>query len=579
MYTNRFLVLLSFMFVLLQANAQTDQKLTPPPVHEHKVYEDVENNKIFWPMDMPVWVSLSPGSDKNSPRFLLDNVYENGKSKPLGEGIKLELSGNQFIRWVNNVTMGETKLRFFADGDAPIISHKFVGAPIYKSKTTVFYGKGLQCEISAKDPLSGVHDVFSSTDGQAFVSYKTPLILDQEKSYNIRYYAVDKTGYANKPAQREFIVDLSAPVTKHTTETNFIENTLSSQTTIALTSIDKLAGVKQIYYKFDNNEYRLYTGKLRTTGLTNGEHTLSYYAVDKVENKEEAVVYNFYYDKQPPKPVLTVTGDKHITNDNFYVATTSLINFSSTDDKIGTKQIYYLINSDRRYFHYQNAFPLSLKNGPFSVSFYAEDKLGNASVKKKRRFMMDLIAPTTTYKVIGARYAQRSTVWINKDTKIQLSATDNASGVKQIDYIVGGNPVQPYEKKEIQIAAEGNYMFRYYSKDNVGNREGDNVLLLIVDNQAPTIEQIFSVSPVGKKSLGGKELNVYPQYSTLFLAATDMSSGLKGVWYSVNGGATKRYANSIQCNKVGKYVIKIHAEDNLGQRAETEVVFFVKKLD
>jgi hypothetical protein len=47
-----------------------------PPVlaHPHKIFVDTEQNKLFWPMDMPFWVRLAASPDANAPSFLLQRV-------------------------------------------------------------------------------------------------------------------------------------------------------------------------------------------------------------------------------------------------------------------------------------------------------------------------------------------------------------------------------------------------------------------------------------------------------------------------------------------------------------------------
>jgi len=553
------------------------QKVSPAPQLEHikAVYENTESGELFWPSDLPVYIRLSPSAEDGSPSYLLDDMNVGGKYEENREGIKIEMSGNQYVRWINAVTMGETKFRFFADGEPPIISHKFNDAPKYVSKGKTYFGQNLNCTFSAKDEYSGVKDILLSIDGKPYGVNTAPVDFNTEKDFFVQYYSVDKVGYFNKPATVEFTVDLTAPQTKSSVENNYIDNILSKDTKIVLSSNDNSSGVKKTYYKFDNSSsFSIYVGKINIQSLSNGYHTISYYSVDNVENKEELKKYEFYYDKEAPKPDIAIRGALHKEGATEYVSAQSLITFSATDDKSQVKNIKYSINTNNNYTTYENPFPISLETGPFSITYYSEDKLGNKSNNKQKKYMMDLVPPVTKFKMSGDYYSQNTTIWINKDTKINLQATDAHAGVSEIFYVVGEDQPTSFTT-DFQVAKEGNFLCRYWAVDNVNNREGDNILLFITDNAAPEIKEIFSVSPL---ETGDDGIDVYSQYTNLFLAATDMSSGLKEVTYSINGSAYKEYKTAIIMDKEGLYTIKIKAVDNLKQESEKEIKFKIRKL-
>lgn len=549
--------------------------------HQKVVFENKEDGFLYWPEGLPVYIRLSALPDENAPSFLLDNVEGgNGTYTKSKDGIKLELTGNQYIRWINSVTNGETKFKFISDGDAPEISHDFNDVPKYTSGAKVFFGKGLKCTFNAKDKLSGLQETYVSIDGATYTPNKSPIDFPAEKDYFVQYYAVDKVGYFNKPNTVEFTVDITSPVTKHSIENNFIRDILSDETVIVLTSSDNISGVNAIYYKFDNqSKFSVYNGKIKINNLSNGDHKITYYSVDNVKNDESKQEYSFYLDKQFPNPDISIKGNMHKKGNETYVSAMSLVNFTATDDKIGVKEILYAINSEQKFIRFENPFPLSLQSGPFTVNYYSIDSLKNTSNKKSVRYQMDLVPPVTKFTISGPNYVQRSTtIWVTKDTKLSLSSTDAGAGLEKISFAIGNEKGNDY-KDAIQVKEEGNFLCRFWGTDYVGNREGDNVLLLIVDNSAPEIKEIFSVSPVGKdKNKKGEEVDVYPQYTSLFLAATDMSSGLKDVLYSLNGSAEKKYSSAILMNDEGEYEIKIRAVDNLGHESSKSMKFKIRKL-
>ena len=66
---------------------------------------------------------------------------------------------------------------------------------------------------------------------------------------------------------------------------------------------------------------------------------------------------------------------------------------------------------------------------------------------------------------------------------------------------------------------EGRRLVRYWSTDQVNNRELDRALVLITDNTPPQIFANFSLAKTATASADG--LPVYRRLTSLFLGATD----------------------------------------------------------
>ena len=319
------------------AVASGTEPQVPPPSHQHQVYVD-ELGAVFWPVDLPFWIRLSPSPQEDAPSFLLNTIYEaeddettGRKSKQFGtlvpttsggdnitqtdryraSGLALEIQGQQFVRWVNYLTKEESLFKFVADGAPPVSTLKLRQAPVFTKEGHTFFGKGLIATLSAEDALSGVQNSFFSVDGVAFERYESELSLGQEKHYSLRRYAVDHVGYASDPQEALFTVDLTAPTTVHATQRNRIGDTLSTSSLIHLSSEDALSGVQKVYYYFDDEgEAHVYDDKagIILSELPDGKHVLYYYGVDQVENREEVREYTFYLDRTPPRVAHSLGG-------------------------------------------------------------------------------------------------------------------------------------------------------------------------------------------------------------------------------------------------------------------------------
>jgi hypothetical protein len=550
-----------------------------PPLlpHPHKVYVDAAANRLYWPMDKPFWVRLATSADPNAPSFLLKRVAPESNETTADynkQGISLEIQGKQFIRWFNYVTKQTVNLEFFTDGAPPVTTATCTGAPTAVVASTTYYGKGLECALASQDNLSGVAHTYYSLDDHAWQPYATALVFDKEKPVTLRYYAVDHVGYAEKPLTMRFIVDLTPPDTVDAITGNAIGKVLSTQADFRITSTDALSGVASVMARFDDQDYApVVNEQVSVSKLPDGEHTLSYYAVDRVSNQETAHVVHFYLDRLPPVVQAHVIGDKYIAPDGTrYVSARSLVKLTAHDNKIGVQGITYQFEK-QPFESYGQPFNLPPTSGSAKLLYRATDRLGNISDISVLPYTMDITAPTTSYRITGPSYRERSDIYITQATRIELSATDDLSGVKEIQYQAVGAAEPTTYTAPFGFATEGRRMLRYWSTDRVNNRETDQALVLITDNTPPKIFANFSLSPT--TASGPEGLPVYRTGTSLFLGATDNASGVQQIYYRIDGGKEQEYKTPLTLNRPGKYDLLIRADDNLGNESTKDLKFVI----
>ncbi|MGK5093079.1 hypothetical protein WDW89_13815 [Deltaproteobacteria bacterium TL4] len=556
-----------------------ENKMSQPLKHTRKVYVS-PNQLVFWPMSKPFWIRLASSPKDDAPSFLLEQLHEESSLKNVvspQNGIQLEIPGRQFVRWVNFVSKDEVLYKFIADGAAPASEVTLFDAPKYISEDkTTFYGVGLKGTIKSIDDLSGVETTYYSVDGKPFVPYEKTLLFDQEKEYHIRYYAVDKVGYASNPEFLQYIVDLATPNTSHKATTNLIGDTLSLQSRIWLKSGDNLAGVQKILYKFDDEkEFKIYNTSLgiKVDALSDGAHVLTYLAIDNVENREVDRTYTFYLDRNPPKVSYEYLGDRYTNKDITYVSPRTRFNYSAVDNKVDIQKIEYKINEEP-FNKYVNPFAPPFKSGDFVIFYQAYDALSNLSSVEKLPLVMDLIPPKSKHTIKGSHHAQgEGVLWITDKTTIELSSADDLSGVQKVVYQIAKNPVQEYTTP-ISVAEKGQYLFRYWAADNVNNQEMFTPTLLIVDTEPPNIIEVFSIEPTQTlKDKDGNSINVYPVYTTLFVTAIDDSAGVSSVKYSLNNTPVPPEQQTAFFAKAGDFELKIQAIDKVDNVADKIVKF------
>jgi hypothetical protein len=551
-----------------------------PPLlpHPHKVYVDAADNRLFWPMDKPFWVRLATSPDPNAPSYLMQRVAPESNETTDDynkQGISLEIQGKQFIRWFNYVTKQTVNLEFFTDGTPPVTTATCTGAPTAVVASTTYYGKGLQCGLASQDNLSGVAHTYYSLDDQPWQPYSTALIFAKEKPVTLRYYAVDHVGYAEKPLTMRFIVDLTPPVTTDAITGNAIGSVLSTQADFRIVSTDALSGVSSVLARFDNQDYApVENDQVSVAKLPDGEHTISFYAIDRVQNHETPHVVHFYLDRLPPVVQAQVLGDLYMSPDGTrYVSPRSQIKLTATDNKIGVQGITYQFEK-QPFESYGQPFTVPAQSGAAKLQYRATDRLGNTSDISVLPYTMDLTSPQTSYRIVGPSYRERSDIYITQATRIVLSATDDLSGVKEIQYQAVGAAEPTTYTAPFGFATEGRRMLRYWSTDRVNNRETDQALVLITDNTPPTIFANFSLSPTTTAGSGG--LSVYRTGTSLFLGATDNAAGVRQIYYRINGSKEQEYKTPLTLNNPGKYDLIIRADDNLGNESTKDLRFVIQ---
>ncbi len=547
------------------------QPVPVPLEHELKVYTST-SKMVYWPMDKPVWIRLASSPEEGAQTFLLQTIQElaeGGRQEKRTEGIRLEIPGRQFIRWVNYLTEAETLYKFIADGQPPETNLNLTDAPIYQSSRMTYYGRGLIGTLRSVDDLSGIENAYLSVDGVPYSIYENPLNLNQEKTYIVRHYAVDHVGYASKPVEVLFTVDLTPPTTTHTVTNNFLGDILSRQSVILLSSGDQLSGVREIRYRFDNETTtRKYDPEVGVTvkDLLDGEHVLHYFAIDQVENVEIAREYKFELDRTAPEVEATLIGDVALVNDQQYVSPRTRVQLDASDLRAQPQVIEYRIN-ELPYSEYVTPFIPRVAPGPVQVIFKSRDRLGNESEPKTLEVVMDALPPKSSHEFTGPFFSQGlGAVWLTSNTRISLSATDDLSGVQTTSYRVGNEAENLYER-DIIIPAEGQYMFSYWSVDRVNNREVTSPVFLIVDNTPPQIMTIFSIDPLRVEKEDGVDVKIFPVNSLLYLTSTDNSANVRKLEYALNDEPYQPYGETLFFDKPGRYRISVRAEDNVQNQA------------
>ncbi len=571
-------------YVASVAPRKVDSSLPPNEIQvkgrKNKLKVHVDSKQVvYWPMDLPFWVRLAAHPADGQESFLLQHVAlkDNHEVKSLAnEGVRLEIPGSQFIRWMNHVSKSEIQYRFVADGQAPLTTLKFLQAPRFESSKMLYFGKGLQVELQATDEHSGVAASYLSVDKGPFNEFQSRLNLDTEKVFVLAHYAADRVGYESEVKSTEFTIDLTPPVSKVEARNNHIGNILSTSSKFQLSSEDQLSGIKTIYYKFNNeSEFKAFDAAsgVSVAGLNDGTQILKFYAEDQVANKEQIKELQFHLDRSPPSVAYTLSGDSYVVGDKRYISSRSRIKFDASDGQVKVKDILYAVNGSEMQA-YSTPFTPTGNQGEVAMEYQAIDELGNKSKPVRSLVILDNEAPKSKHAITGKHYLKEAgVVFLGENARIQLSANDNLSGVKQIEYQLNEAAPAPYTEP-LSLPSEGRYLFRYWANDQVNNQETYVPMLFISDRTGPEIVETFSAEPIRNVKAVTKH-DVYRINSTLSLAARDNASGLAKIEFARDGDKWQGYNSPIALNRKGMWQIKIKAHDSVGNASEKNLQFEV----
>lgn len=579
-------VLSLIAFGIFQVNAQNGGP--EKPQFEKKVYIGDEG-RIFIQKSLPVYMKFSTSKDNGAKNYLLKSKLHANYTNPM----YFDTEGINFIRhrWAVDQESKRTvhpkvtvKFEVYADGLPPYTSARFTGANYYTSpQGTVYYGKGLKVNLNARDGVSGVEKIHYALGG-SFSDYNNPKSVDDEGAHKLHYFAHDFVGNAEKTRTRKFTVDLTPPKTSKTiTGVYYKENILSPKAKFKFSSQDNLSGVRYTYYRIDDQSQKIYNSSYPVSVhyLKDGNHTLTFYSDDNVKNAENKETFKFYVDKIPPEVTVNIEGDKHIAKYKF-ISPRTKIKMTATDNKAGVKNITYNINSTGNK-NYNNPFKMPNDRGTQRVVYYGTDNVENRSTAKSVHVYMDNRPPTTGISYGSPKFFTRDTLFINQSTNIYLSSKDYESGVQKTTYQVDEGNEKAYSNA-FHISDEGFHTLTFWANDNVNNDEKNKTSEVFVDNTPPQIFSNFSIKPIGSKKKKGEVMNVYPNYTRLYIGATDHRCGTDQIEYSMDGGKTFHDYSSPYTLDVSElnrfkrkkfYSVIVRAKDKLGNQSETTVEFFV----
>ncbi len=386
-----------------------------------------------------------------------------------------------------------------------------------------------------------------------------PMYLDTEGVNYIRSkWAVDPaTGKAVVP-QREVLMEMYAdglsPITRMTFSgapryrsggITYFGKGLS----FSLSARDGVSGVLETQYAL-NGAFTKYANSVNIG--KEGANTLYYYSADNVGNAENTKSSDFTLDLTAPVSSHSILG---IVYNSTILAPSTKFSLSTNDNLAGVRNVKYSFDASNDRSYSPNITMSGLSDGEHTLYYYGTDNVSNVATKKSFKFYLDKIAPVVSSKVVGDQF-KRNYLYVSSRTKINLSATDNKAGVKQIYQRIDGSKSN-YTGDFSVPNVLGLHYIKYNAVDNVENTASNKTLTVYVDNKAPQTGIIY-----GSPQFFHRDTLFITSQTAVKLRYSDAHSGIKSTSYKIDNGSSTPYSKFTIPGE-GNHGITFNSVDNV----------------
>ncbi len=259
-------------------------------------------------------------------------------------------------------------------------------------------------------------------------------------------------------------------------------------------------------------------------------------------------------DTTPPVTVAALSGTAGL---NGWYTSAVQVTLTATDDLTGVAGTLYSVDGGAPQV-YSTPFGVSA-DGAHNVTYASVDGGGNVETPKWVTFKIDASAPTTAISLAGTA---GTSPWYTSSVSVTLTATDTGSGVAQTDYRVDGGAWQVYTAA-FTVSGDGYHNVSYYSVNAAGDAEATSTRSIQIDATPPSA----SASVAG--TAGGD--GWYVSAGTVTLTASDATSGVVAILYSIDGGASDVYRGPFTVSD-GVHTISYRALDGAGNLAAAQTL-------
>lgn len=421
---------------------------------------------------------LKPGEQSS----LIDRIevsVDGGDYRSYGSAVDFHDEGKHTLKFrainpVNNWSPVQF-VEVFVDLSAPVTEAKLKEDKSYRSEkdNLTYVALNSSVTLSSQDNLSGVASIEYSWDGTNFSPYSKPIAVEKAGRQTLFFRSIDRVGNVEQSKKIEYVVDATAPTSElqiaggKPTVING-KTYVSDAVSFAVTSNDDLSSVKQTWVSIDGKE-QLYIKPIYL--LQEGTHSISYYSIDNVGNREERKNLSFYTVSTPPRTQVYGMGRSVNTGGINFANREFRLKLEAKDNVVGLDRIEVRVDQDSDYRPYLE--PLHFTNtGLHTVSYRAVDRVGN--IEPAKTYSVNIVEgmPETTLATAQPIINREGIAYSPAPNVITLNVANGTGvGIRDTMVSINGGAFQSYQGP-ITIQPENRtYKISYKSIDKLGNEE------------------------------------------------------------------------------------------------------------
>ena len=421
--------------------------------------------------------------------------------------------------------------------------------------------------LNSSDPESGVEEVKYSIDGGAEQVYSQPFSIDGTGEHRLVITSTDRVG------NREPAKEIRLRIEEQTSGVE-LPATLDAKRWYLHPKLG-LIGPPGLPFELRITDSPAEGAEsfLLVTGPAPGANAepLEFKNAGKgrisMAISPKAEGFGVLIDAAPPKTNLTASGAHHVEAGGVtYFGPGLRISLNSEDDSTGISSGLWktLYSMDGEAFGTYSA-PLDAfsREGAYTLRYYALDNVGNAEKVHTFAFTVDTSAPRTRIELNGPHHGDT----VAPATRVSLVATDNLSGVKEVQYSIdGGKPMSYGEPFAIGPLSDGAHQLRYFAVDAADNREEEHRWAFRVSGTVNAPQMTVK----GHSTERAGTVYTLPG-SQVVLRSLEGNA----VYFVLDNGEAKLYSAPLATPDAGNHRLSYFAEDDLGNRSGMRTVNLV----
>ncbi len=441
---------------------------------------------------------------------LIDRIeisVDGGDYRAYGEAVEFKEEGKHALKFravnpVNNWSPVQF-VEVFVDLTAPTTEAKFSDDKFFKDEGGIFVGLKSSVSLVSQDNLSGVASIEYSTDGVTFVPYGKPIAFETAGKQTIYYRSSDRVGNAELAKQLLVTVDGSTP----NSELKLVgaakpalingKNYVSDSVAFAIESKDDTSKVKQVWAVVDGKA-QSYLKPIYF--LQEGPHTIGYYAVDNVGNKEDTKIFSLYTVSVPPRTTAQPSGRVVNTGGINYAKSDFQLRLEAHDNVVGLDRIEYKADADAEFRAYIE--PIRFATAGFhTVSYRSVDRASN--MEPTRTFTVNIMetAPESTIATAQPLVVRDGVTYSPAPNVITFNVGNSPVGVKQTLVSINDANFTPYQGP-ITLGSEHRvYKISYKSVDKLDNEETPKTMTFHMIGSIPVVDLFLSNGKSNEESV------------------------------------------------------------------------------